>query len=135
MPEGLSPDVKKSPILERVYHHQPIKGPLHDQHENSLELYLSITVTCRQIRAETKLLAYIFAKYNCDKWFWWWLMMLNKDARKVVWDALTEEERGEVKSLYAEMRTHYSGVGGNTDWAAPFNDLRGPFDSFVSQAN
>lgn len=62
-------------------------------------------------------------------------MMLNNDARKVVWDALTEKEKGDVKSLYAEMRTHYNGVGGNTEWAAPFNDLRGPFDSFVNQAN
>ena len=62
-------------------------------------------------------------------------MMLNKDARKVLWDALTEREKGKVKSLYDEMHTHYNGIGRFTEWAAPFNNLRGPFDSFLNQAN
>ena len=53
--------------------------------------------TCRQIRAETRLLPYKYAEYHANSThFVAWLELIDREALQVVWDTLTEGQREEV---------------------------------------
>jgi hypothetical protein len=125
-----------NPMVERDLKFKNIIEPYHQNPDRKdFDLRLAITQTCRQTKAETRLLPYTYAKYEMNGWFVWWLMVLDDDARAAAWDTVKQAEKNSIKSLYHVMRKHYDAVGANSHLGILFDNLRGPFDSFLSESD
>jgi hypothetical protein len=84
-----------NPMVERDLKFKNIIEPYHQNPDRKdFNLRLAITQTCRQIRAETRLLPYTYAKYEINGWFVWWLMVLDDDARAAAWDCIDADGEG-----------------------------------------
>jgi len=73
-------------------------------HRNLLRLeidcYVTLTQTCRQIRAETQLLPYKYAEYKkTDRHFVLWLEILDGEDFQLVWKLLSEEQKKKMLEL------------------------------------
>jgi hypothetical protein len=123
-------------MVERDLKFKNMIAPYHQNPDRKdFNLRLAITQTCRQTKAETRLLPYTYAKYEISGWFVWWLMVLDDDARAAAWDTVKQAEKYGFRSLYHRMCAHYDGVGTNSHFGILFDNLRGPIDSFLSEAD
>ena len=122
-------------MVERDLQLKNIIDPYHQNPDRKdCNLSLAITQTCRQIRTETRLLPYTYAKYEISSWFVCWLMVLDDDARTAAWDALMQTEKDMVKVIYNVHCKDYEGGAYPRFGDLFFGNLRVVFDLFL-QAN